>query len=84
MKLKLAAKLCPGKYVGSTDSFSDGFRVAGDHAGPTSSHKAYNPTDDAGKYVGSTDSFSDGFRVQNKGGQPQNQQGDDQQYDDDQ
>jgi hypothetical protein len=54
-----------GKYVGSTDSFSDGFRVAGDHAGPTSSHKVYTPTDDAGKYAGSTESFSDGFRVAN-------------------
>jgi len=40
----------------------DGFRVAGDVPGPTSSHKSYIPTYDAVK-MSDTPSYTDGFRV---------------------
>jgi len=57
-----------GKYVGSTGTFSDGFRVTGDVSGPTSSHKSYTATEDTSKYAGTTDTFSDGYRVNNQQG----------------
>jgi len=46
-----------GKYASPKSSSTDGFRVTGDVAGPTSSHKAYKASDDDEKYTGTSSSF---------------------------